>query len=108
VRNRTEASILEGRRYTVVLAALVASVLLFAMWAFGGVAFAQDEDDGDGEGGGVNLQATDCSQIQAIFINLVVNNDDDDDDDGEDTTTTAVTKLMVPPPLLPLMRQSTI
>jgi hypothetical protein len=63
--NRSEASILAGRRHTVVLAAVVASTLIFVMWALGGTAQAQDE-----EGGGVNLniEANNCSQIQIIFI----------------------------------------
>ncbi len=63
--NRSEASILAGRRHTVVLAAVVASTLIFLMWALGGTAQAQDE-----EGGGVNLniEANNCSQIQIIFI----------------------------------------
>src|SRR5215216_5625006 len=39
-----------------------------------------------------NLQATDCSQIQAIFINQVLNNEDEDG--GVDTTTPASEALL--------------
>ena len=94
MRNRSEASILGGKHHTTVLAALVTSVLLFVMSAFGGVALAQEDGDGagDGSGGGVNLQATNCSQIQAIFIQQFLNNEDNDDgDDGVDTTTAVTT-----------------
>jgi hypothetical protein len=81
---RSEASILAGRRRTVVLAALVASSLIFLMFAPGGVALAKE---GGGGGGGVNIQAGDCSQIQVIFIQQVLDEDKDknkDDDEDKD------------------------
>ncbi len=73
----SEASILAGRRHTAVLAAVVASTLIFVMWALGGTAQAQDQ-----EGGGVNLNieanANNCSQIQIFFINQVLLNVDEE------------------------------
>ena len=37
--------------------------------------------------GGTNLQATDCSQIQAIFIDEFLDNAEDDEEEGADATT---------------------
>src|SRR5215210_5936095 len=81
--NRTDGSILSGRRYIIVLATLVSSGLIFLMYALSMPAFAQD--DGGGGTGGVNIEANNCSQIQIIFINQFL---DDDEDDGVDGTTT--------------------
>src|SRR5215210_8625106 len=81
--NRTDGSILTGRRYVIVLATLVSSGLIFLMYALSMPAFAQD--DGGGGTGGVNIEANNCSQIQIIFINQFL---DDDEDDGVDGTTT--------------------
>src|SRR5919199_2996807 len=63
MRNRSEASILGGRRHIVVVAALVTSLLVLLMYALANAAWAQDTG-----GGGVNIQASNCSQVQAIFI----------------------------------------
>ncbi len=76
---RFEASILEGKHYFTALA-LSASLLIVLFGIVAGAALAQD-DGGDGSGG-VNITASDCSQVQVIFINQFLNNDDDDDDDG--------------------------
>jgi hypothetical protein len=79
--NRFEASILEGRGYIVVLAALAASLLSVVVGALAGVALAQGEGGGD-----VNIDASDCSQVQAIFIQQFLSNDDDDDGENGGTT----------------------
>ena len=91
---RSETSISEGRRRTVVLAALVVSVIISLILVMRGVALAQDDSGsgdagGDVSGGGVNIQASDCSQIQVIFINQFLNNEEDEDEGGAGTTTTA-------------------
>src|SRR5215211_3002199 len=82
--NRFEASISVGRRNTVVLAASVSIGLIFLIYVLGGPALAQDDGGGSG---GVNIQATDCSQIQIIFINQFLNNNDDDDGKEPPSTT---------------------
>src|SRR5215218_3569585 len=83
--NRFDASILVGRRSTVVLAALASIGLIFLVYVLGEPALAQDDGGGSG---GVNIQATDCSQIQIIFINQFLNNDDDDGKEPPSTTGT--------------------
>jgi hypothetical protein len=62
MQNRFGASNLEGRGYISILAAVAVSLLSVAVGALAGVALAQ------GEGGDVNIHASDCSQVQAIFI----------------------------------------
>ena len=62
MQNRFGASVLEGRGYISFLAAVAASLLSVVVGALLGVALAQDD------GGGVNIHASDCSQVQAIFI----------------------------------------
>src|SRR5215207_1026605 len=86
--NRFEASISVGRRSTVVLAASVSIGLIFLIYVLGGPALAQDDGGGSG---GVNIQATDCSQIQIIFINQFLNNNDDDDGKEPPSTTGTTT-----------------
>jgi hypothetical protein len=86
MQDRFGASILEGRGYIVVLAALGASLLSVVVGALAGVALAQGEGGGD-----VNIDASDCSQVQAIFIQQFL--DDDDDDDGDTTTTVGTTTV---------------
>src|SRR5215217_4216151 len=83
--NRFDASISVNRRNTVVLAASVSIGLIFLIYVLGGPALAQDDGGGSG---GVNIQATDCSQIQIIFINQFLNNDDDDGKEPPSTTST--------------------
>jgi hypothetical protein len=74
VWNKSEATILAGRRHTVVLAAAVAvALVIFLVWALGGTAQAQDNEEGGG-GLNLNIEANNCSQIQIIFINQVLLN----------------------------------
>src|SRR5215218_4193319 len=79
--NRFDASILVGRRSTVVLAALASIGLIFLVYVLGEPALAQDDAS-------ATASATDCSQIQIIFINQFLNNDDDDGKEPPSTTGT--------------------
>jgi|SRR5215211_2472493 len=77
-------ALLEGRSYISVLAAWAASLLTIAVGFLAGVALAQDDGGGD-----VNIHASDCSQVQAIFIRQFLNNDDVADNGGTTAETTA-------------------